>query len=340
MTNIGDIIRELPATKDEITNKLELSDHEFQKVRQQAKQEGINVFYDRSNKVYTTGVDMVNEENLEVAVHQYLSQKGMSSQEAKQFIQAIDSGRPINQRTTRIPFEESRVKYGVISDTHMGHKMYRADILEHAVENFRKEGVEFVVHAGDIMEGMSGREGHIYELTHLGATAQLDFAEKELQKITDEFPLYAIIANNSHDGWFNNKGNTGLDVGREFDRRLDDFHFLGHDEQDIQLDNGLTIRLRHPGGGTAYAISYKMQKYLLSMDDDDKPDIVHQGHYHKLNYLFYRNIHAFDAGALQQQSIFMKKKDSPSMLAYTIMDVGVDKQGNVDRVKPEFVTFK
>ena len=56
----------------------------------------------------------------------------------------------------------------------------------------------------------------------------------------------------------------GLDIGEELERANDHYKFVGFNEQDLELDNGLKIRLRHPGGGTAYAISYKMQKYVFT----------------------------------------------------------------------------
>lgn len=337
---IGDLLRELPADKDSIKENLDLTEHEFNKLRSEARERGVEVFYDRSDKVYKTNISIEPTKNdLEDSVIQYLEERGIQNEEAKKLLKNIDKPSFKGYRTTELDHPEQRFKYLAISDTHMGHKMYRPDVLEHAIETALRENVDFFVHSGDILEGMSGRAGHIYELTHLGATAQLDYAQEELSKITEHFPLYAIIAENSHDGWFNNKGNTGLDVGQELERRIDGFTFMGHDEADLELSNGATIRLRHPGGGTAYAVSYKMQKYLLALDDNDKPDIVHQGHYHKLNYLRYRGIHAFDAGALQEQTIFMKKKESPSMLAYTVMDVGM-KNGEVVSVRPEFFTFE
>lgn len=340
MTNIGDLLQALPATKDEIQSKLGISERTFQKTRKLAREQGIHVDYDRSNRVYTNNTrSNETQEQLRGKTIDYLVSTGLSEKEAENALQKLQRPEHMRFNTKKIDIPDRRIKYGVISDTHMGHKRYRSDILEHAAKNFKREGVEFILHAGDILEGMSGRDAHIYELDKIGATAQMDYAASELSKLTAVAPVYAITAENSHDGWFKSKGNMGLEVGPELERRVDGFNFIGYDEVDVETDAGLRIRLRHPGGGTAYAISYKMQKYINAMSGGQKPDVVHQGHYHKLNYLFYRNIHAFDAGALQEQTIFMKKKESPSMLAYTIIDVGVDKEGGVDRIRPEFVTF-
>jgi len=152
-------------------------------------------------------------------------------------------------------------------------------------------------------------------------------------------PIYAITASQSHDGWFSSKGNAGFEVGPELERRIKGFKFMGYDEADLDLDNGCKIRLTHPGDGTAYAVSYKLQKYINSISGGKKPNLLFQGHYHKAMYMFYRNIHAFDSGTLCEQSIFMRKKMTPAMLGYWIVGVQMDKNGWVSQVTPSFRAF-
>jgi len=228
-------------------------------------------------------------------------------------------------------------KFTVISDLHLGHNKYRPDILEHAIRNSTRQHSEFFLIPGDILEGMSGREGHIYELSHIGASAQLDYAVSQLNQIP--VPIYGITATNSHDGWFTSKNNMGFEVGPELERRIPNFTFLGYDEADINLDNSLKVKMVHPGDGVAYAVSYKGQKYLNALPGGQKPDICLQGHYHKAMYMFYRNVHFFDSGTLCDQTIFMKKKQTPAHTGYWIIDAWAGKKGGVDRIKSEFVPF-
>jgi len=130
----------------------------------------------------------------------------------------------------------------------------------------------------------------------------------------------------------------GLEVGPELAKRVKNLEFLGYDEVDLKLDNGIKIRMTHPGDGTAYAVSYKAQKYINALPGGQKPDINIQGHYHKAMYMFYRNIHHFDAGTLCDQTIFMRKKQTPAMTGYWIIDAWSNKKG-VDKIKSEFVPF-
>ncbi len=275
-----------------------------------------------------------------------VNKRKLSVGEVKRILINLKDVNPIKYQKKRIGFPDEHVKFGVFSDAHMGHMNYRPDILDKFIKDCKIQGVDFIVNPGDTLEGMSGREGHIYELTHIGASAQMKYFEKEFDKfdlLGVNFPVYSIEAQDSHSGWFHNKANMGLNIGEELQKKSKHYKFLGYDEQDLLLDNGLKIRLRHPGGGTAYAISYKMQKYVESISGGQKPEMVFQGHFHKSNYLFYRNIHCYDSGALQEQSPFMKKKGTPSHIGYWIVDVHVNKKKEkgkiIERVNNQFVPF-
>lgn len=266
-----------------------------------------------------------------------LKNQNLTEADAAKILQAHLAGELKQFESIKVPLNSPHVRFTVISDSHMGHKCYRPDILDNAIKSSKKFGSEFWLHCGDILEGMSGRDGHIYELTHIGATNQLNYAESELSKISK--PIYAITASNSHDGWFSSKANAGFEVGTELERRLPNFKFLGYDEADLVLDNGLRLRLLHPGGGTAYAISYKGQKYLNCIGDEDKPNAIFQGHFHKSMQFYNRNIHFFDAGTLEAQTNFMRSKMTPAMMGYWLIDATTNK-GKINSITPTFVPFE
>ena len=276
------------------------------------------------------------EDNMKAKLEHKINKEieSLSPEQLQEVLTYIKHPHKVSRKIYPLDFNDKKVKIGVISDTHIGHKLYRYDVLRHAASEFTKEGVDFVVHPGDIIEGMSGREGHIYELSHVGHEAQMKYAIDELSIIKQ--PIYGITASNSHDGWYNSKNNAGVQVGPQLEKDLKNFKFLGFDEADLKLDNGLVIRLSHPGDGVAYALSYKLQKYINAISGGQKPNLLFEGHYHKANYLFYRNIHAFDAGCLIDQTIFMKKKQTPAMVGYWIVTCEVGKSGGVNSVTPKF----
>lgn len=284
-------------------------------------------------------VIMVKKDSLDEQILKEIDKAKLSPQEASKVLKNFRSIAPKKYNTFKIDIPDNWIRFGVFSDSHIGHQDYRPDVLRAMVKDGEREGVEFWLNCGDTVEGMSGREGHIYELTHIGATAQMDYMTKEFERF--KVPVYSIEADSSHGGWFKSKGNAGLMIGEELDSRSKQYKFIGYDEQDIKMDNGLAIRLRHPGGGTAYAISYKMQKYIESMTGGTKPNLLFQGHFHKMNQMFYRNVHGFDAGALQDQSPFMKKMGTPSHLGYWIIDVNMHNQKHkgVERIQSSFIPF-
>lgn len=280
--------------------------------------------------------------SLEDLIKKEVERLGLTETELKNVLRNLRGANPRKYKPRKIRTRK-KVKFGIISDLHIGHECYRPDILSHASQKFEEEGIEFIINAGDTIEGMSGREGHIYELTHIGYSAQMDYFEEEFKKLA-KWKVYSIEADKSHSGWYRSKANMGVDIGEELHRRAPNYIFLGYDEQDLILKSGkndqnvLRIRIRHPGGGTAYAISYKMQKYIESLSGGDKPHIVIQGHFHKANYMFLRNIHCFDAGTLQEQSPYMKKKGTPAHLGYWIVEVTYSRAG-IEEIIPKFIPF-
>jgi hypothetical protein len=237
-----------------------------------------------------------------------------------------------------IDFPDKHLKFGVFSDAHMGHTCYRPDVLRKMIADGQRQSVEFWINCGDTIEGMSGREGHIYELDHLGASAQINYFAKEFKFFRNT--VYSIEAQDSHGGWYHNKNNAGLNIGEELQRRSKHYKFIGYDEQDITFDNGLKIRLRHPGSGTAYALSYKQQKYIEAISGGHKPHLLFTGHFHKAIYMFYRNVHSIDCGTLCEQTPFMRKIGTPAHIGYWIIDINMRKgKRGIERISYQFIPF-
>lgn len=232
-----------------------------------------------------------------------------------------------------INFEGKRVKIGVMTDTHIGHRKFYPQRIYKAFEEFKKEGVDFICHCGDVTEGMSHRPGHIYELTHLGYDNQKQFATEIFSQWTDT-PIYAIDGN--HDRWYI-KSNGALIV-KDIARSLNNFHFLGHDEGDIQLNDNVSIRLWHGEDGNSYALSYRVQKILESLQGGEKPNIMFCGHTHKYVKLFERNVHAISAGCIEDQTKWMRGKRIPAHTGFGIYDITFNTKG-VTKLSETFYPF-
>ncbi len=244
----------------------------------------------------------------------------------------INSSKISRSRTATIPIAREHIKLGYFSDPHIGHKEFREDAFDKARRFFKEEKVDFIAVPGDHLEGMSGRPGHIYELTEVGFQNQIRKAA-ELYNTLDK-PIYGIDGN--HDQWYFKQNNGGVVVGEELEARVKNYKHLGQDEGDIILSPKAKIKLFHANDGTAYANSYKMQKLIESLTGGDKPSIILSGHYHKSLYMNKRNVHGFECGTLADQSKFMRGKKIPAEMGFGTIDVYLDKHG-VERVNHVFV---
>jgi len=272
--------------------------------------------------------DKVNDLNKdEMKLIEKVKKKGLTVKEFDYYLTQIDKSK-IEPRNYTIG--KTNVKFGVISDTHIGSKYYDSNLMTFAAKQFSKEKVDFVIHTGDIIEGMyPSRGGQLYELSEIGIDAQIEKAVKELKKI--EQPIYFITGN--HD--YTSKRLAGMVVGTRIEDKVPNSKFLGEDYGRITLKNDVTIDLVHPGDGSSYAISYKSQKRIDSLEGGEKPNLMFIGHYHKAEYIFYRNIHAFQSATLESQTPFMKSKGLAANKGFYIINLKT-KKGQVDRITPTF----
>jgi predicted phosphodiesterase len=267
---------------------------------------------------------------------QELENKKLNPVEIRAVLKGIEQGNPYVQNNYTIG--KNHVKFGVLGDTHIGSKEYDAGLMNHAAKQFTKEGVDFVIHTGDIVDGIyySHRPSQIYESSVLGGDAQIELAAKELKKIKE--PLYFITGNHEYNTFIRN---AGIEIGYHLERQLRELgktnsYFLGNAEGDIKLKSGSVVRALHPDGGTAYAISYKSQKIIESLEGGQKPNVMLIGHFHKAEYIFYRNVHTFQTATLEGQTKFMKGKGIPAMKGFWIIDLYTKQGGQVDKIVPQF----
>jgi len=247
-------------------------------------------------------------------------------------IKLILSSKNKPQNRTYDHSETKRTKFGVISDTHIGEKHFDEGLWEYAGKIFKKEKIERVYHAGDILEGMSGRQGQIFDLTHIGFEAQIDYAS-ELMRSWKGIEIYGITGN--HDEWFKKIGNMGVNAGISLEERAGNFHFLGEWEADVKIAPNVIMKLYHANDQSAYASSYKLQKLIESLEGGKKPNIILSGHYHKALYLFSRNVHGFECGTLCGQTRYMRGKKIAAHKGFWIIDLGISKDG-ISRIQPTF----
>lgn len=252
-------------------------------------------------------------------------------------LKAIAKGGRIVPGMEKVPvvsFSGKRIRFGTITDTHIGHKRSPVSRLEQAFDVFHQERVDFITHSGDITEGMSHRPGHIYELDHLGYDAQKDEAVRVFGQWSDT-EIYAIDGN--HDRWFIKS--NGAIIAKDIAAALTNFKFLGHDEGDISLDGKATIKLWHGEDASSYALSYRLQKILESLTGGEKPNIMIAGHTHKYANIFERNVWCVSTGSVQSQTSWMRGKRIAAHVGFCVCDAWVAPEGGVSKFSLTWYPF-
>lgn len=226
------------------------------------------------------------------------------------------------------------IKFGLMGDTQLASKYAQITYLHDFYDLCYNEGITDIYHTGDILDGLKMRPGHEYELYAVSADDQVDAVIKQyphLPGITTHF----ITGN--HDSSVYKQ--CGYDIGKMIDYRCPDMDYLGRDAAVVNLTPNCTMELRHPWDGTAYSLSYKVQKMVEAMEADSKPNILAVGHYHKAEYLFYRNVHVFQTGCFQGQTPFTRGKGISVHMGGWIIEIEVDENGYIRRIKPEFIPY-
>lgn len=226
------------------------------------------------------------------------------------------------------------VRFGLMGDTQLGSKYAQITHLHSFYDLCEAEGITDVYHTGDITEGLKMRPGHEYEVYVQSADELRDDVVKNYPK-RDGITTHFITGN--HDASIYK--HIGYDIGQAIADKRQDMVYLGRDCAKVYLTPNCTMEMRHPWDGTAYAISYKLQKMIEAMESDSKPNILAVGHYHKAEYIFYRNVHAFQTGCFQGQTPFTRGKGISVHMGGWIVEVKVDDDGYIQGITQTFVPY-
>jgi predicted phosphodiesterase len=207
--------------------------------------------------------------------------------------------------TLEVPTERNAIRFGLIGDTQFGSLYEAKDCLKAFYDRIAKEGISLVLHTGDVLDGHRVYKGQEFELHALGWQKQRDWFAQVAPKV-ENVTTYFVTGN--HD--LSLKKLAGIDVGPELEHVRPDWKFVGEDSGIVTLTtkegHELVVMLLHPGGGSAYAVSYRAQKIVEQIEGGRKPHIIGIGHYHKADFMpSYRNVGVIQSGCFQFQTPFM-----------------------------------
>lgn len=251
-------------------------------------------------------------------------------QELNSLVKGALPGNVINE--AHIDFSGTKFRFAVMSDLHLGSKYTNEERVLHAFKTAREFSAEVLLLVGDITEGLSRRSGHVYELSHIGYAAQKAYTIDIMKEA--QLPIKAISGN--HDEWYTLS--SGANIVQDIAREVPNMEFIGtglgkvfFNEVECQLHHGLD-------NGSAYALSYRMQKIVEAYEAGTKPQILIAGHDHKAGYFFIRDVHCILAACLQNQTPWMQRTRKEAHKGYWLIEIEVVGK-KVISIQPIFKTF-
>lgn len=229
------------------------------------------------------------------------------------------------------------ITFGLISDTHFSSKYVQITYLNKFYDYCKSLGITNIYHAGDIDDGENMRPGHSYENYRQGA-------DEHIKEIIKNYPMREGITTHfitgNHDASFRKL--CGLDIGEQIQHKRKDMNYLGRDVSTIFITPNISMMLRHPWSGSAYALSYRPQKIIEAMESSyiTKPTILGIGHFHKMEYLFYHGVHCFQTGCFQSPTPFTDGKGISVSMGGWVVTLEIDKDTEtLLSITPKAITF-
>jgi predicted phosphodiesterase len=265
-------------------------------------------------------------------LEQLIKKHKVSDAELTAIIDGIREPQPI-ESTLKHHWGGRHDRFALLSCSHEGSKYDDPIALHDFYKRAKAFGATRAYHCGDITEGYNRRKGHGFE-------CNLHGADEQVAGVVKDFPDVGIktyFITGDHDGW--HYESAGVDIGKQIAMQRKDMVYLGPRFRTVSLAPKTTIMLCHPAKGTSYALSYQIQKMIEAFSGGEKPSILAVGHYHKIEYLFYRNVHAFQVGCFQSQTPWMKTMNLSAHKGGWLIDVTTNKEGSIDKLTQTLIPY-
>ncbi len=286
---------------------------------------------DRNKETILKIVDrLMNQRKLEISIPSDTKQVTWDRKLKTDFI-------PLADEVMKKMFVKS-VKLASVSDTHLCSNHQQISILRKAYQVGDAEKVDVFIHTGDVSDGAGavGYRSHGKDVFIFGYTDQLEYLIKNYPKSNTGKKTKIIPGN--HDWW--DFESFGGDIVKEFCGVRTDLEYGEYPRCNFEI-NGFRIQLFHPGGGSAYALSYQIQKHILSQirNKEPKVDVIFFGNWHKALYLLYAGVHGFLAPSMKNHDEFHQKLGLPNAVGMWIVELTKDESGRITRVVPDYRDF-
>lgn len=219
--------------------------------------------------------------------------------------------------------EKKEIDFGIASDLHFGSKAVQITALNLFCETCKQLGIKHIFVPGDVVAGTRVYPGQEYDVYAHSAEEQ---AESFLANLPTGFKWYIMGGN--HDYSFMKSG--GHNIINSIAAQRDDIIPCGFDLCDIPIMENVHLRMWHPKGGVPYALSYRLQKGIeqiaqqelkqIANGSKERPTIkfVAAGHLHTSFYARIGDITGFQSGTFEGTTNYLKRLGlNPSIGGWT-----------------------
>jgi hypothetical protein len=231
--------------------------------------------------------------------------------------------------------------FGAAGDLHAGSKYTRWDVRHDLYRQFIEAGAQCNFDTGNWIDGEA--PFNRYDIDAHGLESQCQLLAREHPTGLKTHAVWG----DDHEGWYVQR--EGIDVGRYNEGVMKDaghdWENLGFMEAHVVLRNAnsgaeASMAVVHPGGGSAYATSYSIQKIIESLEGGEKPAVGLYGHYHKLWSGLIRNVFVAQTGCQQDQTPFMRKKRLEAHVGGTLIKMKQDpRSGAITSFSAELIRY-
>ena len=243
--------------------------------------------------------------------------------------------------TTGFDYYRDHYRIGLVSDTQIGSRYQQMSLLYDAYAHFEEVKVDCVLHAGDLVDGTGMYRGQHQETFLHNAEEQRIYTETSYPRLSGGRKTYVLAGNHDYSFYKDN----GYDIVEHICEHREDLIYRGFFTHTFDF-KGVTIRLEHPGGGVAYARSYRIQKHIENITGfvqsvgTKPPAIMIFGHWHiPLHLPQYMGVDAIGMPCFQAQTPYLVQKGLSPTVGYATADVYLNESGNLAATRIEFVNM-
>lgn len=221
-----------------------------------------------------------------------------------------------------------------VSDTHIGNKFARTDLLDKAYKIAYEQGIDTVLHTGDISNGIYYKRKDFEKETEVvGWFDSLDC-------IVNKYPCYVDMTTyfigGNHDATYMTE--FGKDIGEAISQQRKDLIYLGDDSAELILGR-TKIRLFHGNRKLGCDRNSKMRVYYDSFPPSKEPGILLMGHYHHSGFMKYKNGYCVQCAALLDETPYASRMGHINEKGVWILNLTMDEYGDIIQLEPELLDF-